>query len=231
MVALAAALAGDVMVKFFGVIFLGQPREARLREAHDAGWLERSAFVWLAACCVFLGLGPTQVVSLLAVVPAQLGVHDAAAASADWWRLTPVAGRNASYAPSTFLAAIAGVVLLTIAIVGGFYHRRIRRSAPWDCGFVRLDARMQDTAEGFGQPIRHIFEPFFSLRRKLPSPFDRTPHYQVSIGDRFWIGAYLPLARGVERLAQLVGWLQQGRISNYLLVGFVTLLALLALVL
>ena len=28
-VALAAALAGYVMVKFFGVIFLGQPREAK----------------------------------------------------------------------------------------------------------------------------------------------------------------------------------------------------------
>jgi hypothetical protein len=29
LLALAAALAGYVMVKFFGVIFLGQPREAR----------------------------------------------------------------------------------------------------------------------------------------------------------------------------------------------------------
>ena len=33
---LAAALAGYVMVKFYGVIFLGQPREERLVHAHDA---------------------------------------------------------------------------------------------------------------------------------------------------------------------------------------------------
>ncbi len=33
--ALAAALAGYVMVKFFGIIFLGQPREASLARAHD----------------------------------------------------------------------------------------------------------------------------------------------------------------------------------------------------
>ena len=35
-VALVAALAGYVMVKFFGVIFLGRPREEKLAAAHDA---------------------------------------------------------------------------------------------------------------------------------------------------------------------------------------------------
>src|SRR5512135_1157249 len=35
--ALAAALAAYAMVKFYGVIFLGQHREAKLSEAHDAG--------------------------------------------------------------------------------------------------------------------------------------------------------------------------------------------------
>src|SRR5271165_4755750 len=50
-VALAAALAGYVMVKFFGVIFLGQPREAALRHAHDAGITERLGLSWLAIGC------------------------------------------------------------------------------------------------------------------------------------------------------------------------------------
>ena len=39
--ALTAALAAYVMVKFYGVIFLGQPREPSLTDAHDANWLER----------------------------------------------------------------------------------------------------------------------------------------------------------------------------------------------
>ena len=42
LIALAAALAGYTMVKFYGVIFLGQPREESLREAHDAGAWERA---------------------------------------------------------------------------------------------------------------------------------------------------------------------------------------------
>ena len=55
---LAAALAGYVMVKFFGVIFLGQPREAALAQAHDAGIVERIGLAWLALGCVLLGLFP-----------------------------------------------------------------------------------------------------------------------------------------------------------------------------
>ena len=59
---------------------------------------------------------------------------------------------------------------------------------------------MQDTAEGFGQPIRQIFEPLFRMEPELPSPFDAKPRYRVTIGDHFWHWIYLPIAAGVERL-------------------------------
>jgi NADH:ubiquinone oxidoreductase subunit 5 (subunit L)/multisubunit Na+/H+ antiporter MnhA subunit len=231
LIALAAALAAYVMVKFFGVIFLGQPREASLDRAHDAGWFERVGLAWLAAGCVLLGLFPTNVIGLFELIPLQFGVIEARTLGATWWRLTPVMERQAAYAPLLFLAVVAVVTTFTVFAVSRFYHRRARISAPWDCGFVRLDARMQDTAEGFGQPIRHIFQPFFSIRRELPTPFDRAPHYHVAIADRIWTYAYLPLARLVQRTAQAVAWLQQGRISTYLLYSFVTLLVLLGLVL
>jgi hydrogenase-4 component B len=90
---------------------------------------------------------------------------------------------------------------------------------------------MQDTAEGFGQPIRHIFGPFFAMKRELPSPFDRAPRYKVTVGDRFWQTLYVPLGALVQRIADLFAWLQQGRIATYLLYSFITLIALLALVL
>ena len=38
---LAVALAAYVMVKFYGIVFLGRPREANLAYAQDAGKLER----------------------------------------------------------------------------------------------------------------------------------------------------------------------------------------------
>ncbi len=231
LVALAAALAAYVMVKFFGVIFLGQPREPTLQRAHDASALERIGLLWLALGCVMLGLIPAQVVGALRAVVRQLAHVDLPNPTAPWWLLEPLPGRLASYSGLVFLLAVTAVVLLTILGVRLFYHQRVRRAAPWDCGFVRLDARMQDTAEGFGQPIRHIFEPFFAMKRELPSPFDRAPRYRVSIADRIWQRLYEPLGSLVQRVADAFSVLQQGRIATYLLYSFVTLVVLLAVVL
>jgi hypothetical protein len=89
---------------------------------------------------------------------------------------------------------------------------------------------MQDTAEGFGQPVRQVFEPFFRIERELPTPFDAKPRYQVDASDPWWHWIYVPVARAAELAARFVGLIQQGRISVYLTYSFVTLLALLFLV-
>jgi hydrogenase-4 component B len=231
LVALAAALAAYVMVKFFGVIFLGQPREPSLSQARDAGLFERAGLVWLALGCVLLGLLPTQVIELLGRVGTQLNVGSLPPGDAPWWLLVPLPDRQASYGPMVFLLAMVAVVTVTALVVRAAYHHRARRTAPWDCGFGRVDARMQDTAEGFGQPIRHLFHDFFAIDREVPSPFDRDPRYQVQLGDRVWNALYAPLGALVQRTADHFAWLQQGRVSSYLTYGFVTLIVLLALVL
>jgi hypothetical protein len=89
---------------------------------------------------------------------------------------------------------------------------------------------MQDTAEGFGQPIRQIFEPFFRITRHLPSAFDAQPSYRVTVEDPLWYWLYLPVARLVERVSKVVGLLQQGRIAVYLTYSFVTLIVVLLVV-
>jgi len=231
LVALSAALAAYVMVKFFGVIFLGQPREPALAHAHDAGLLERIGLIWLALGCLLLGLLPTYVIGALRAVVAQFSGALLPNTGAPWWLLVPLAGRQASYSAPVFLIALASVVVLTALLVRRFYHHRVRRAAAWDGGFGRLNARMQDTAEGFGQPIRHIFGAFFAMKRELPSAFDSAPRYGVVVGDRIWQWLYLPLGRLVQRTADRFAWLQQGRISTYLLYSFITLIALLALML
>jgi hydrogenase-4 component B len=229
-VALCAALAAYVMVKFYGVIFLGQPRESSLVRAHDCSLLERLGLGWLAAACLALGLAPVQVISALAPVTRQL-TGRAAPQSAAWWLLAPVPGRAVSYSPLVFLLAGAAVVILTILLVRLFYHRRVRRARPWDCGFGELTPRMQDTAEGFGQPIRNIFQSFFAIERELPTPFDTAPRYHIAIADRIWRTLYEPIGSWVRRLADTIAVLQQGRVATYLLYSFATLLFLLAVVL
>ncbi|HET9024608.1 MAG TPA: proton-conducting transporter membrane subunit, partial [Burkholderiaceae bacterium] len=231
-VALVAALGGYVMVKFFGVIFLGQPREPALARSHDAAFIERAGLVWLAAGCVLLGLLPATVIAMIDPVTRVLvgdGLGPQVAANG-WLMLAPVAAERSSYSPLLFLLLVAASCALTFALVRRLYHGRIRRSPPWDCGYPLLNARMQDTAEGFGQPIRQVFEPFFRIDRHLPSPFDRHPMYRLSATDHVWHWIYLPVARAVESLSRLAGLLQQGRIATYLMFSFVTLIVMLLLV-
>jgi NADH:ubiquinone oxidoreductase subunit 5 (subunit L)/multisubunit Na+/H+ antiporter MnhA subunit len=229
--ALTVALAAYVLVKFYGVIFLGRPREAALDQAHDAGLLERCGLAWLAAGCVALGLFPVVVLRALDAINVSLLGSGLGAQAASWWALTPLSPERAAYSPLAFGAGIAMVILLVYLLVRRLYHGRIRRSDPWDCGFPAQTARMQDTAEGFGQPIRHIFGPFFRIRRLLPTPFDTAPRYSLDLADRWWDWLYDPIASAVRASANRIGVLQQGSIALYLLYSFVTLVALLAFVL
>lgn len=228
LIALVAALAGYTMVKFFGVIFLGQPREEKLAQANDAGRWERVGMVWLAVGCILLGLLPTYFIQLIDPVTRQLvGTGIAERVAAGGWLLVPVALERASYGPVIFLGGVALSCAFAFVVVRWLYHGRLRRSTPWDCGYPWQTARMQDTAEGFGQPIRQIFEPFFRMERHLPSPFDAAPRYKVTIGDHFWYWLYLPVAGAVEQTARWIGLMQQGRIAVYLLYSFATLIAVL----
>jgi hydrogenase-4 component B len=228
-VVLVAALAGYVMVKFFGIIFLGQPREEKLVQAHDAGKFERLGLLWLAAGCVLLGVFPVTVIETIDPIAVQLIGHGLSQSGriGNWLLLAPVSAARASYSPLIFLLVTALVVMLTIAIVHRLYHARVRRANPWDCGYPLQTARMQDSAEGFGQPIRQIFEPFFRMTRELPTPFDSAPRYKVTVEDPLWQWVYLRIAKATENVSRFIGRLQRGRISIYLMYSFVTLIALL----
>ncbi|WP_144158121.1 hydrogenase 4 subunit B [Paraburkholderia sp. BCC1885] len=232
LIALVAALAGYTMVKFFGIVFLGQPRETKLAEAHDASRWERVGFVWLAGICVLLGLLPVQFVAVLDRVTQMLvgtGIG-AAVAKNGWLLLAPTSVDRASYMPAVFLLFFFACCGLAWLLVRRLYHGRLRRAAPWAGGYPFVTARMQDTAEGFGQPIREIFTPLFKIERRLPSPFDEHPVYSVTVTDRAWTLIYAPLERLIMRIAALAGRLQTGRIAMYLMHSFLVLIVLLMLV-
>jgi hypothetical protein len=181
---------------------------------------------------VVLGLSPVFFILLIDNVALALVGHDlgGSAASAGWLWLTPVAQERASYSPLILFLIILGGALFTFFAVRKFYHGRVRRGPAWDCGYPAQTPRMQDSAEGFGQPIRQIFEFFFGVIRQVPSPFDTKPHYHGETRDQLWDLLYLPIARVTEKLSTLIGKLQHGRIPLYLLYSFVTLIALLAFV-
>lgn len=228
-VALAAALAAYVMVKFFGVVFLGNPRSSAVEHAHEASWRERLGMLWLAAGCVLLGLFPAQVIGWIEPVVRQL-TGQVLVNDGNWLLLAPVSAERASYSPLVFFAVVLVILLLVFIWVRRVYHGRIRRSAPWDCGYPEQDARMQDSAEGFGQPIRQIFVSFMRVERDTPDPFSRNPQYHGASLDKLWFIIYEPIAKLAGWLSDQAGRLQHGRIQWYLIYSFATLIFLLVFV-
>jgi len=227
--ALTAALAAYVMVKFYGVVFLGQHREPSLAQAHDANWLERLGLAWLAAGCVLLGVIPKLALAPAGAVTSELLGQNISPSSV-WW-IAPIAQDRASYGGLILFAGIVGVIGITFLLVRRLAHGRMRRAAAWDCGYPHQTARMQDTAEGFGQPIRHMFGAFFAMERELPAASDLAPRYRVRIEDRIWRTLYRPIATATQWTADRVSRLQGGSLSIYLLYSFLTLIVLLVFVL
>ena len=231
--ALAGALTAMCFVKVYGVAFLGQPREIesapQAATGHDAGGFERYGMAWLAAGCFVLGLFPTSILLMLNRVGVSLTGQGLSikALESSWLWLVPTAPEQASYSPVVFLIVIVAVTLFAFLLVRRFYHGRVRVSDPWGCGFPEQSSRMQDTADAFGQPIRHVFGPVYLMQRRMPDADDPEPRFSLKIEDRHWNWLYLPVARLTEFVSSKIALLQQGRISVYLLFSFLTLIALL----
>jgi NADH:ubiquinone oxidoreductase subunit 5 (subunit L)/multisubunit Na+/H+ antiporter MnhA subunit len=235
--ALAGALTAMCFVKVYGIAFLGRPREpahgTTTPHSADAGEMERYGMAWLAAGCFLLGLFPTSfllVLNRVSISLTRVGLSDEALADSGWLWLIPTEAEQASYSPIVFFVVIVAVTLLAFFFVRRFYHGRVRLADPWDCGFPAQTARMQDTADAFGQSIRHVFGPLYRMERRLPGPDDPAPSYTLRIEDRHWYWLYLPVARAAEFVSAKIALLQQGRIAIYLLYSFVTLIALLVFV-
>jgi formate hydrogenlyase subunit 3/multisubunit Na+/H+ antiporter MnhD subunit len=234
--ALAGALTAMCFVKVYGVAFLGRARETHAPDAAhaggDASLSERLGLAWLTAGCFVLGLFPAAMLLTLNRVSASLtgASLPSDALESSWLWLVPTHAAQASYSPIIFLLVVLAVVLITFRLVRAFYHGRVRIADPWDCGYPEQTTRMQDTADAFGQPIRHVFGPLYLMKRHLPGADDPHPKYSVKVEDRHWYWLYLPVAHLVEYTSAKVALLQRGRISIYLLYSFLTLIALLVFV-
>jgi hypothetical protein len=228
LLALSAALAAACFVRAFGMTFLGRARTPVAANAAEVDRFSRAAMFVFAGLCFLVGILPGLVIDGLApVVQDLVGARMPVQLASPWLSIVPVIESRSSY--NGLLVFLFG--LLTASLAAWVIHRvasnALRRAPPWDCGYPWLNPRMQDTAEGFGQPVRQIFEPLYRMRRELPTAFDARPRYAVEVGDPLWHWLYLPVARAVEGAARGIGRLQQGRIAIYLAYSFATVIAIL----
>jgi formate hydrogenlyase subunit 3/multisubunit Na+/H+ antiporter MnhD subunit len=235
LLALTGALAAACFVKAFGVTFLGHWRGRHNPPVHEADWYMRSGMLMAALTCLCLGIFPTIVIDWMDIIPEQLvGSKIAATAGAyGWMWLTPVAPERASYSgPIVFVGFvfIFAVVYLILHVRAGKIHRR----PIWDCGFEKINERMQYNATSFSMPIRRIFGfPFHvkELVRLAPqsahAAFPKQLHYFLRVRDRFWGWVYKPIIGASFWVSRRIGNLQRGRIQTYLIYSFITIIILL----
>jgi hypothetical protein len=150
-----------------------------------------------------------------------------------WMWLTPVSYERASYSGPIVFCGILAVVIITYILL----HVRpgaIQRVPIWDCGFEKINQRMQYNATSFSMPIRRIFGFLFHIKEQTRigiqrghKAFPKKLHYSLRVRDRFWGWLYKPVIVMSFWISRKVGRLQQGRIQAYLIYSFLTIIVLL----
>jgi hydrogenase-4 component B len=236
MLALTGALAAACFVKAFGISFLAQPRSDHAKQAREAAPTMLIAQALLTGACVFLGLCPAVVLTLLDPVTAQLiGPQISAQLSlANGLVLSAGLPDGGTISTVGIILTALGLALVPVALWLLVARRtRIRRGATWDCGLRGLTPQMEYTATGFSKPIRMIFKALFRPRREVQREYDFSPYFAKTIRfdtrveEMFERRIYRPVRISILRVSRRLRALQTGSIQAYLIYIFITLLLLL----
>jgi NADH:ubiquinone oxidoreductase subunit 5 (subunit L)/multisubunit Na+/H+ antiporter MnhA subunit len=234
MLALAAAFAAVAFVKAFGIVFLSRPRSPVAEKAQEVGPFMLAPMAGLAAVCVAAGVAPQMIINLAEPVAALLWPGSPMLSAENWLWLAPLGPDHSTYGGLVVLIAVTLIAALVVTAIHRLASNRLRRSAPWDCGFPDPRPETQYTASSFAQPIRRIFgSVVFSARERIdmPSPGETRPaRLDVTMRDPIWDGIYAPLSGLVAWLADHLNVLQFQSIRRYLSLMFAALVLLLLIV-
>lgn len=214
--ALTGGLAAVAFAKFFGFIFLGEPRGSTVAHAHDPGPSMLRPMTALAILCLVLGLGS---VALLPVLDRVVSV------------IAPESPRLLSDILVPDLAWMSGTLAILLLLGLALFAWLARSRAPedfrpptWDCGYARPTERMQYTGSSFADGWAR-FVPGFRVRmRRIRALFPRPVTFHEGFQDAVGEGFVEP------RLDQVVGrlrrfrHLQHGILAVYVLYILVALL-------
>jgi hydrogenase-4 component B len=232
MMALSAALVAACFVKMFGIAFLGRARSSVVAEAKEVDRFSLAAMLGFVALCLLAGLLPGFVIDAIApatelLVGARLPVQ----AHVPWLSVVPVAEVRSSYNGLLVFAFIAFSASFVVVLIHRFASRKLRRSAPWDCGFPDPSPLTQYTGGSVAQPIRRVFGSLLFLAREqveMPQPGDTgAARFKVELRDLIWETGYAPIAGLVGFAADRLNRMQFLTIRRYLSLVFLALVGLL----
>jgi len=212
LLAIVGALAVVSFVRLTGTIFLGSARSASAEHAHEAPRLMTIPLLILAAAVFALGLFPTALVAPLEVVAPGTAIH-----AAPFLRAISLPVQLAAVAAALAFAALFAAT------------KQSPRAVTWDCGYAAPTARMQYTGRSLGEWISERLTPGFfrpKVEGTLPEGiFPASASFAVDTREPFFEKLYMPAAGRWVRRAMRFRWVQHGRLPEYLLYIFVTLVA------
>ncbi|HZI94664.1 MAG TPA: proton-conducting transporter membrane subunit [Patescibacteria group bacterium] len=219
LLALTTALAAACFVKAFGMVFVALPRSRPAADAMESSSVMLAPQVWLAVCCVGLGLFPGLVVRVLGAV--MISLPGLGSPDLVQGRLGMASG----------LVSFDRVIpaALGIALVAGWaiarsltpHHAASRRVPTWGCG-GRLTERTEYTATAFSKPLMMIFSSVYRPTRQVEALGDVSPYfpqevrYRSEIEPTFERHVYGPILHAVLRVANGMRVLQAGSLHAYL---------------
>lgn len=234
LLALAGALAAYCFVKVYGIAFLGLPRTPQAEKAEEVPASMLAGMGILSAVCLATGVFPLFMIKLLDSVNIQLlGTAMAGNIKGFSSFLTlPVTVESSSISPLGLVFLIAMLFSILYFAVSVFTAKtKTTKYNTWDCGYEKLDSRMQYSATGFSKPVRIVFRAIFRPQRELnvvesAGPyFIKSAEYNVSTQPVFEKYIYEPVVRFILGFARRVRFIvQTGSIHAYLLYIFIAII-------
>jgi formate hydrogenlyase subunit 3/multisubunit Na+/H+ antiporter MnhD subunit len=201
--ALMGGLALACFAKVYGVVFLGEPRDASLPARATPGSM-LAAMALPAGACLLIGLLPAlcapltaEAVRVVARVPVAL---DASSSS--------VLGALPA------LSALGGVLVGAVVVLALVRRAALARHGiasadvpTWGCGYARSTPRMATTGSSFAWALVSIFRGALWPRRdvvRARGPFAREGRLETHAVDVAELDLFAPLLRAARRVAHVV---------------------------
>ncbi|EPR13399.1 proton-conducting transporter membrane subunit [Ruminiclostridium papyrosolvens] len=228
--ALTGALVAFCFVKFFGISFLGMPRSKEAESAVEPGKPMLVALASAAMLCLLLGIFPNYAIRLIDSVGSQL--INLKLLATDWSQLP------SRYYPAdnSILSISSGLIAILLVVLGGLLllvvmalrkRTSIERYNTWDCGFTKINSKMQYSATGFSKSLRIIFRGFFKPARDLEITEGTAPYhikagrYTTSTVKFFEKYLYQPVVSNIIHFSRKIRFtVQTGSIHAYLMYFF-----------
>lgn len=231
--ALTIGLAAAAFVRIFAMTFLSKTRGIHMPHIREVPRNMIAGMAVLGSLCILFGLVPFLGLSLLGTA-----FHLPSVPSSPFDAIA-LKNNTTSFANlsmpvvAIMLSAVALAVFGFIRVMGGKTSKTIYGT--WDCGFGKLDERMEYTPTSLSQPIRVVFKSLFKPRNEINKELliPTNPYMVKSIKfhsrtkNIFEENLYNPIVSSTLFVLDKIRKIQTGKINSYLLYIMLTIILLL----